>query len=91
MANNTNTNPLPMKREGYKIHLAAKGCKTFDLMVVDSRSAREVFCQYRDSHDLGSSDLKKNCGVVTDSNGKLVARISYNGKIWNSAGNLFEE
>jgi hypothetical protein len=88
MNQTTTTNPLPMKRDGYRIHLAALGCKTFDLVVVDSNSAKEVFCQYRDSHNLGSSDLKKGCGDVTDANGKLVARISYNGNLWDSAGNL---
>lgn len=86
-----NANPLPMKREGYRIHLAAAGCKTFDLMVIDSISASEVFCQYRDSHDLGASDMKRGCGNVTDINGNLVARISYNGRVWDANGKLFSE
>lgn len=76
---------LPMKREGYKIHLAAKGCATFDLIVVDSASASEVWCSYRDEHNLGASDMKRGCGNVTDESGKLVARVSYNGRVWSEA------
>lgn len=84
-------NPLPMKRDGYQIYLAARNCPTHRLMVVDSISASEVFCQYRDSFGLGASDMKKGCGNVTDQSGKLIARISYNGRVWDADGNLFSE
>lgn len=48
--------------------------------------ASEIFCQERDKYALGASDLKKMDGNVLDEDLKLVARISYNGRIWAPDG-----
>ena len=48
--------------------------------------ASHVCMAYIAANDYGSSDLCRGFGVVKLA-GKPVARISYNGRIWNNDGN----
>jgi hypothetical protein len=73
------------------LYLAALGCPTLRIRVRDSESASLVFAKYRDSYGLGASDMEPNSGSVYDSGGALVARISYNGRVWNGRGELMHE
>ncbi len=60
-----------------KIQLTAKnGCYVETLS-----DARDVFLKWIAANAFGSSDLSRNAGLVTD-NGRKVARVSYNGRIW---------
>lgn len=43
--------------------------------------AAELWCEARDREGWGASEMTKSCGVVRDDVGKLVGRISYNGRI----------
>ena len=73
------------------LYLAARECPTLRIPVRDSESASFLFSKYRDSYELGASDMKRNCGNVYDSSGALVAHISYNGRVWNERGELMHE
>lgn len=44
-----------------------------------------LLCSWRDANDYTASDFDEGCGDVT-LDGQLVARVSYNGRIWNEDG-----
>jgi hypothetical protein len=71
-----------MTHTGFNLHLGAIGAPMVKVMVFDSDDAVKIFTQYRDSGPFGSSEMLKGCGNVTDLTGKLVCRISYNGRVW---------
>jgi hypothetical protein len=75
----------------YTLHLAVSGRKPQFVPVSDSQQASAVFAAFRDSERFGASDMGRNCGVVTDDQGNLVARISYNGRVWTPEGSLVHE
>lgn len=52
--------------------------------VTSLEDASRQWTEIRDRLGLGSSDMWRNCSEVRDAAGKLVARISYNGRIWPS-------
>ncbi len=79
------------RQKTWLLYLAANRCPTLQIRVRDSESASFLFTQHRDSHGLGASDMEPNCGNVYDSAGALVARISYNGRVWNERGELMHE
>jgi len=78
-------------QKSWVLYLAAKGCPTFRIRVPDSGSASLLFAKYRDSYGFGASDMRRNCGNVYDSTGAVIARISYNGRVWNERGELMHE
>lgn len=39
-------------------------------------------CKFRQSGNYGSQDFRKGCGDVLDMNGKKIAEVSYNGRVW---------
>jgi hypothetical protein len=53
--------------------------------------ARRLWCEYRDTADgangggLGASDMKRGCGEYREG-GVMVARVSYNGRMWAADG-----
>jgi hypothetical protein len=53
--------------------------------------ARRLWCLFRDSADgahggmFGASDMVRGCGEYREA-GLLVARVSYNGRMWTPAG-----
>lgn len=54
-------------------------------MVPSLMRAREVAMRYRDENDLGGGNWHR--ADVYDGQGKFVARISYNGRLWDAKGN----
>lgn len=52
------------------------------IVVSDLNSASAKWCELRDASGLGYSVIG-NGGNVLNDNGKRVAKISYNGRIWN--------
>jgi hypothetical protein len=83
--------PQLTQQEPPLLYLAAKGCPTLRIRVSDSESASILFTRHRDSYGLCASDMKPNCGNVYDSAGAVIARISYNGRVWNERGELMHE
>jgi hypothetical protein len=79
------------ERQSWILNLCAEGCPTLRVSVGDSQVASLVFARYRDSFGLVASDMGRDCGNVYDSTGSLIARISYNGRVWNQRGKLMHE
>jgi hypothetical protein len=53
-------------------------------IVESMQSAAEEWCKHRDAHNLGASESPSVC-VYRDC--AKIARISYNGRIWDLDGN----
>jgi hypothetical protein len=75
---------------GY-IYLAATGCPTLRISVQSADMASAMFRQYRDRNGIGASDMKSDCGSIFADDGTLVAKVSYNGRVWNPEGKLLQE
>ena len=86
----SNNLPAPRKLGGY-IFLAAEGCPTVEIPVASADTAAVLFTQYRDRHGVGASDMKEGCGNIYANDGTLVARVSYNGRVWTPEGTLLQE
>lgn len=71
----------------HRLHLAAVGAPTLDVSVQFADEASVVFCAYRQKYGFGASEMKPECGNIYDSRRRLVGRISYNGRVWDSANN----
>lgn len=52
------------------------------IQVVDLKEASARLRAYVERYNFGSSDVGKNFGLVKSA-GAIVARVSYNGRIWN--------
>jgi len=76
--------------EAYYIHLAASGAPSVNMPVKYADEAARAFSAYREKYDLGASEMDVLCGNVYDSQNRLVARISYNGRVWDPDGNPVE-
>ncbi len=48
--------------------------------VADLRQASEMYCAARDASGFGASAVPD--GRIVTASGRLVARISYNGRVW---------
>lgn len=78
------------KHSGYVV-LTAAGSPTLRIPVDTADMASAMLLHYCDKHCLGASDLGERCGDVYDDNGTLVARVSYNGRVWAPDGTLLQE
>jgi hypothetical protein len=74
------------KSPTYTLYLAAIGCPTKNVPVANSEQAQNAFNMYRSIYDFGGSAMKRGCGDIRDENGALIARISYNGRVWDAEG-----
>lgn len=75
---------------GY-LYLAAVGARTEKVPVDTADRASAVFARYRDRYALGASDLHERCGNIYASDGTLVAKVSYNGRVWTPDDRLLQE
>jgi hypothetical protein len=73
------------------LYLAADGCPTLRIPVASADAASALLSRYRDRFGIGASDLKKGCGDIRADDGTLVARVSYNGRVWTPGGILLQE
>jgi hypothetical protein len=76
-----------------RIILHAEGLPKQEPLVKDLKDAAAKWVAFRDLNELGASDMKGRCGDVVGgpNDGKrlgktLVARVSYNGRIWGLDG-----
>ncbi|HWA95077.1 MAG TPA: hypothetical protein VG844_10800 [Terracidiphilus sp.] len=72
------------------IHLAAIGAPAVKVNIDFADQASKAFCAYRDKYGFGASAMLGGCGNIYNSDGVLVGRISYNGRIWDATGNVVE-
>jgi hypothetical protein len=82
--------PNKAKASGY-LYLAADGCPTLRIPVDSADRASALFAQYRDQHGIGSSEMSERCGNIHATDGVLIARVSYNGRVWTPDGTLLQE
>ena len=75
---------------GYLL-LAAGGCPTLRIPVDSADMASAQLAAYRDRYCLGASDLAPGCGDIRGNDGALVARVSYNGRVWTPSGIVLQE
>ena len=75
---------------GY-IYLAASGCPTLKIPIESADMASAMFQQYRERYGIGASDMKADCGSIFANDGTLVAKVSYNGRVWGPEGRLLQE
>lgn len=75
---------------GY-IYLAAVGCPTLRVPVDTANMASAMLTHYRDKYELAASDMQEGCGNIYQNDGELVARASYNGRVWAPDGRLLQE
>jgi hypothetical protein len=73
------------------LYLAADGCPTMRIPVASADRASALLSRYRDRFGIGASDMKQGCGDIHADDGTLVARVSYNGRVWTPEGNLLQE
>jgi hypothetical protein len=78
-------------QSGGYIHLAAHCCPTLRVNVRTADEASAAMRHYIEFEGLGGSDLKPRCGSIFSNDNKLVARVSYNGRVWDPAGNLLQD
>lgn len=55
------------------------------------RDAVRVWTRLRDENGLGASDMARATGQVVDCEGTYVARVSYNGRLWEPDGEGTDE
>ena len=82
--------PIMIKSAGY-IYLAGEGAPTVKVPVSTADEASAIFTRYRDQHGLGASDLLERSGNIYASDGTLVAKVSYNGRVWTPDNRLLQE
>lgn len=83
--------PLGVTNPSGYVYLAALGAPTVKVPVNTADEASALFGRYRDQYGLGASDLHDRCGNIYANDGTLVARVSYNGRVWNPQGELLQE
>lgn len=56
------------------------------VLVSDLQTAVRLWEEERDRKGLGASDCKRGCGNIRNESGELIARVSYNGRVWSVTG-----
>jgi hypothetical protein len=74
---------------GY-IVLSARGIKTAHVPVDSADEASAIWWHFVQANALGASDLKRDSGQIYSNDKQLVARISYNGRVWTPDGKLLQ-
>jgi hypothetical protein len=44
-----------------------------------------------EENGLGASHLSRDCGIVRDDKGVFVAKVSYNGRVWDPQGRMISD
>jgi hypothetical protein len=85
----TDATPSTIK-PGY-IVLSADGVRTDHVPVSSAYEASSTWRRFVESNDFGASALKHDSGFIYSNDGKLVAKVSYNGRVWTPTGELIQE
>lgn len=68
-------------------HLAEVSVPLQFIKVDDLLSARSAYCELVARYELGGGNITSRCGRVCSQDGQRMARISYNGRVWDNDGN----
>jgi hypothetical protein len=77
--------------KGGYIVLSASGMQTRHAVVSSADEASTVWRKFIEDSGLGASDLKRDSGFIYSNDRKLVAKVSYNGRVWSPDGELLQE
>jgi hypothetical protein len=80
--------PPPEPSAGGIVVLSAPGVPTQRVPVRTADQASAIVRRFIQEHDLASSTFTG--GQILDAQGKEVAHVSYNGRVWDTAGNLLQ-
>ena len=86
---NNDTNAMQPTIGGY-IVLSAKGIKPTHVPVASADEASAIWWHFVQANALGASDLKRDSGHIYSNDKQLVARVSYNGRVWTPDGKLLQ-
>ena len=76
-----------LQKQGGYIVLSAQGMKTTKVRVETADQASSIWWDFVRANLLGVSKLKRDSGLIYSDAGVLVARVSYNGRVWTPDGN----
>lgn len=79
------------KTAGGFILLSARMCPLLKVPVDSADMASGQMLGYIRQFNLGGSDLSAKCGNIYSNDGTLVARVSYNGRVWDTQGKLLQD
>jgi hypothetical protein len=85
------TDPTPSIIKGGYVVLSAEGMRTRHAPVLSADEASSIWRAFVEDNDLGASDLKHDSGFIYSNDRKLVAKVSYNGRVWTPNGELLQE
>ena len=79
-----------LNHKRFYVHLEAEGAPTLNLSIQFADEASRVFVEYRERYGFGASGMKPRCGHIFTESQQFLGKISYNGRIWDADGNLWE-
>lgn len=68
---------------GKFLRISFKGLANQLIPVEFADDASRIFSAIRDANGFGASDMKNGCGDLLE-NGRIIGRISYNGRVWQN-------
>jgi 2'-5' RNA ligase len=82
--------PATTKQSGFLV-LREEGMPERRIPVSDAEQASTIFRAWVESNGLGASDMAQDAGSLVTDKGVHIARISYNGRVWDTSGKLLWE
>jgi hypothetical protein len=59
----------------------------FKVPVNSAQEASLRWTSYRNRESLGASEMRTQCGNIYSAGHQLLGHVSYNGRVWDAAGN----
>lgn len=66
--------------------LSARGHGRRDVKIANVAEASIRWQQFREFEGIGMSDLDRQSGIIVGDSGELLAKVSYNGRVWHPDG-----
>jgi hypothetical protein len=70
--------------QSMRLILSAEGVRRRAVPVADFSEASRAMREFVERNGLGASQLTGRCGEITAGPGGAVARVSYNGRVWDA-------
>lgn len=85
-----NSKAVAKRQTGYLL-LESTTSPLKKVQVQDAEQASRILSAYRDRNGYGQSDFTRRTGQLVDSRGTVIGRVSYNGRVWDTADRLLWE
>ena len=73
------------------IILCSNGAPSKRIAVQTADEASDLMRLYVDFYQMGVSAFKTGCGDIVTASGEIIARVSYNGRVWAPDGRLLQD